>query len=391
MEYLIILIFLLILLYRYDICKFKHHKCFWYYITLVIFILFAGLRYRLGADSISYENEFNAYYPKLQDLKIQDFLTVRYQPLWVLLNSFCKTFGTWILLQLMCSLIINTTFFYFISKSTSYIFTGVLFYYLFEFCYFNMDILRESIAIGFFLIAITKYSNHKYLQFLIFCFFSIMWHLYAIFLIVFYLFFLLKINLKLKITFVLILIVFLMTLSNATSYLAILGSSYYSLSEGINNYSQYKTIHLTGYLYGFLRILPVIYILHFIKKKGNLLKMKINIEILEHIAYIYIFLVIIRYTSIPYAERFTNYVIIPIHILIFSYIYKMIYNYSRYRQLLVIVIITSVGFIFYFIPLTSTSNQWGIAWYKTYFPYSSIFTNSIDKERETFYFMDGRI
>lgn len=67
MIYIVILIYLLLLMFLHDYKDYKRNKSFWYYVTLYIFILLTGLRYRIGSDTLAYEVAFNNV-PKLSSL-----------------------------------------------------------------------------------------------------------------------------------------------------------------------------------------------------------------------------------------------------------------------------------------------------------------------------------
>ena len=58
MVYNIIFILLLYLSYNYDFHGHKNGRKGWYYAILVFFILFAGLRWRLGIDTPNYIEHF---------------------------------------------------------------------------------------------------------------------------------------------------------------------------------------------------------------------------------------------------------------------------------------------------------------------------------------------
>ena len=57
--YIIIFFYLVVLAYVYDYRKNSIGKIYFIYLTLLIFILFSGLRYRVGIDTSRYEIFFN--------------------------------------------------------------------------------------------------------------------------------------------------------------------------------------------------------------------------------------------------------------------------------------------------------------------------------------------
>ena len=62
MIYLVILFLLLILSIHYDICEKTRNRVFWESLILLIFVLLAGLRWRLGIDTTRY---LDTYYHDL--------------------------------------------------------------------------------------------------------------------------------------------------------------------------------------------------------------------------------------------------------------------------------------------------------------------------------------
>ena len=62
----------------------------WYYLNLVVLILLAALRYRVGGDTLMYMSVYDSF-PKWDELKYFDFETAEYQPLWYVFTAICRT------------------------------------------------------------------------------------------------------------------------------------------------------------------------------------------------------------------------------------------------------------------------------------------------------------
>ncbi len=153
MIYLAIFIGLLILIYYYDWGGHYKERLFWFVLTLVIMICVTGLRYRIGTDSIRYENEYKEY-PTLGELKAEHFKSTRYAPLYILFNSLCRTITPeFMLVQFMVSIFINSVVFWFLYKNTRHIFFGAFLYYIFLYLNLNTEVLREAMAVGMFLLS----------------------------------------------------------------------------------------------------------------------------------------------------------------------------------------------------------------------------------------------
>lgn len=164
MLYICILLLLIFLSYKYDIKGAQANKQFWYYFVLAIFVLLAGLRYRIGGDTVEYIDRFYYIYPSLSDFSFEDYPIGR-DPLYVLLNSIVKSLGgKFYVLQLILAAFVNILIFKYIKRHTPYVFTGVAFYFLGAFFIFNTEILRGAISIVICLYANDFIMGRKWLR-----------------------------------------------------------------------------------------------------------------------------------------------------------------------------------------------------------------------------------
>lgn len=156
MIYIIILILIIILAFRYDICGRRKFRIPCYYAMLLVFILVAGLRWRVGLDTVNYLGKFYHYTPTLEDYSFNIFQS----PLFILINSLVKTLGgRFYVVQLIHATFINILIFKYIAKHSSYIFTCLFFYALMCYTYYNMEIMRGSMSI-----AVCLYANDYILE-----------------------------------------------------------------------------------------------------------------------------------------------------------------------------------------------------------------------------------
>lgn len=394
MEYISVFIYLIFLIYIYDINGDIRYKKTNNIFLFIIFVILAGLRYRLAPDSITYEAEFELEYPSIINLNLSDFTNSRYQPFWIILNSFCKLFDNFVVLQIFASFICNITIFYFISKSTTKIFTGYLFYFLFDYLYFTMDIMRESIAVGLFLVGMVKYNNNKIYSCYLFLFFAFMIHFYAAFSFLIPIYLSSKISYKFKLLIPFVLVIILIVFDNPTMLIAQMFLANSVLSElGLNYYAEQfiGDINYSGYIYMILKIVPVCLILIIYRNRKYVPCVLLNIRVLYGLSIIYVFIILIRMTSIPFIERFSNYFVIVIHILIIGALYDFISKYrNTFVRFSILITIVSIGFIYYFLPYVAISNEFGVPLYKRYYPYYSVFSKKTDKDRETIIYQEGR-
>lgn len=148
MIYFFVLILLLFLSFRYDINGKTKGREKWYIATLVILILLAGLRWRIGTDTPNYLRYFYHYYPTLGNFTFEEYPVGR-DPFYVLINSIIKSVdGRFYMVQIIQATIVNTLIFKYFRKHCNYIFTCVLFYFLAGYISYSMEIMRASISIA---------------------------------------------------------------------------------------------------------------------------------------------------------------------------------------------------------------------------------------------------
>ena len=148
MIYLIIALFLLTLIYIYDIRGIKKNRKFWYNTVQLVLILLAGLRYRIGTDTPNYLHRFYYIYPSLQDFSFIDYPIGGDGPLFVLMNSLVISLnGKFFIVQLMQAFFVISLIFHYFEKHSNYIFTCALFYFVLCYVQFNFEIMRGSMSI----------------------------------------------------------------------------------------------------------------------------------------------------------------------------------------------------------------------------------------------------
>lgn len=176
MIYLIILISLIILVWNYDICGKKNYKWSFFWGLCIVFIFYAGLRYRIGGDTIGYMSSFE-YYPNLFTSgikegisKVQNLSTEyeRYKPGWIIYVMMIKSvWNNFFFLQFITAIILNCSIFITIKRYSFYPFmTLLIFFFNFRFFEFEFEIMRESIAVSIFmLLSINPYVKKNWINY----------------------------------------------------------------------------------------------------------------------------------------------------------------------------------------------------------------------------------
>lgn len=148
-------------------------------------ILVFGLRYRVGGDTFNYMLRYSAI-PPIDKVESEDLWNFQMEPGFFLLNSIAKYFtDTFYLVQIIQSAFVNVVIFYYIKVKTNQIFFAVLLYFLFASFYFNTEIMRESIALCFFLLGTLQLEKRSLSKYYIFCFCAICFHYSSLFLLFF--------------------------------------------------------------------------------------------------------------------------------------------------------------------------------------------------------------
>ncbi|NAW51359.1 hypothetical protein GNY06_08180 [Elizabethkingia argentiflava] len=240
----------------------KAHEIVGYYFLLILFICFAGIRYRVGGDTLAYIKYFDEM-PTVDELASIDYLNSEYNPLWYVLNAIIKfIYNDFIFFQIVHAVIINTSIFYFFKKySPNNKFTLVFFYFLFYYLYFNTEILRESLALSAFVLGYKYLLKKKWKQYYVLCIFCFLIHTSAI--ILFVLPFLQR---KIKLIYLISIALFLALMGSIN--LVELIKSFNLPTQIILKSRSYlgREINIFGMLMQTVVVMPII-IVHLVRKK----------------------------------------------------------------------------------------------------------------------------
>ena len=196
LPYIILFVTSLLGVVQYDINRHNRTKKIAWYFLFCYVILLVGLRYRVGSDTLVYIWGYDRL-PSWGELNWSEIWSYEFQPLYVLLCAIAKSISPdFTVLQILHAFIINSCIFYFIRKNTQYPFTGLFLYFFLYFFYFNTEILRESLAIGIFLLNYKNLENKRWLRFYCGVFVSVLFHFSALILVFFPFIRLIKFNWK---------------------------------------------------------------------------------------------------------------------------------------------------------------------------------------------------
>ena len=150
-----IILFLIILhnVYKFDIQKkgTERQRIWHFHFCALILIVVSSLSYRVGIDSTRYEEGF-LHYPILSEFKFKDLQYFNNEPFWVLLNIIVKSFfNSWVIVKLVVMISFTMSLFYVIRRTTRYVFSVVLLFYVISWLPFCFESLRQTMALSFFL------------------------------------------------------------------------------------------------------------------------------------------------------------------------------------------------------------------------------------------------
>ncbi len=163
MIYFVVLFLLIVLSVRYDINGKTYYRDQWYTAIIIILILIAGLRFRLGEDTISYIYMFYHETPDISDIDIDTLLYSGHPPLWILFTSIFKTLGSkFFIVQLIQAAFVNILILKYFKKHSPYPFACAALYFFWRYQWYSMVVLKAAIALSIILYANDYFLEKKY-------------------------------------------------------------------------------------------------------------------------------------------------------------------------------------------------------------------------------------
>lgn len=379
--YLIAFIVLLIPVFRFDLMKLEGNKTLWMYAEYVILVLIAGLRYRVGGDTLIYMKIFEDY-PTIGELSTFDFAEAKYNPMWYIYNSVFKTLGdSFTLFQLCQAILVNLAFFRFFKRySPQAFFSCVFVYYFGYYCYFNMEIQREILCICIFLEAYPLLEKKKLLQYYLLCAAAMLFHMSAVLMFFFPLALLLK---KDNFWVAISLLVVTFVLLHKISIISVLVNIAFEghLAVSVNAYIEKEVPNINGMIVTMLITVPFLMLM--------LLRTIYKFDNDKLMGALMTFVIVIQVfgTFLGVAVRFSNY-LMPIGIV---FIVNTFYeNFWEIRKFLLSRLLISGALFVYFFNLTyyyvkkQEYYMKGAHQYYIYVPYHSVFDPQEDNRREQY-------
>lgn len=379
MIYILLFILILYCVLKYDIHG-DHDRCYAYYVIFVFLFSLSGFAYRIGSDIVVYMDEYvNVSW---QDCKLSDIYLSQRQPLWILFTNICRNItDNFSFFKILISLIVNGIVFFFFYKCSAYKYTCILFYYIMMSFDMNFNILRQALAIIFFLLSYNEIQKSHVIKAYFYIICSVLFHNSAVFLLLVPLVYYFNINKYHKYIFLLLGICFLAVQFFSFNELLILICSLFAdetfiklaklYLEGDYGTNSNPFILFTSALFFYVNLLIL----------KSQIEMKMNNYFLNLLAF-YMVLSILS-SKTPIFGRFVFY-FTPFYIIaLANFVYYMSrkFAYVKVRRCVAICLI----FIFSFSPIKyffTTNVNYDDKQLIQYYPYYSIFDKKIDNKRE---------
>ena len=363
----------------------KVNKDFWYYTVLIIFILIAGLRYRLGEDTPNYIHKFYHLHHTLDKFSFKDY-PIGKDPLWGLLNSVVKSLGgRFYHVQLIHTTFINILLFKFIKKHSNYVFTCLIFYAFCCYTNYNMQIMRGSFSVVICLYANDYFLDRKWIKGYLLLIVALLFHAQTIIMFAIPLLYFMRLN---KTGVVLLLITFFIGKTIQESwgdYLFLLEGSE-DISDKAKKYSELEEYggqvgNINFMLVRFLPDIAYTMIALWYVKRNDRKSSLLRLEPLIMVGLL--FLVLQIYLQIAY--RFVDY----FRIYFVLYFAELFVCFAK-KNLKIPQITAYATMLLFFIPDFFLMGYWRAAVFEQYYPYSSVLDMSKSPKRELLYMKEDR-
>ena len=377
----ILLTFCLSVLYDGQ-AEYTRTKKVWYIIVGIYLVLLAGFRNGVGGDTQLYMASFE-YVPstwgELNEFISDELTESGYMPGWSVLVFLCKRwFDSFYAVQFIQALIVNIGVLYLFRQYTTHIFLCTLLYGVsYVFFLFNMEVMREAIAVVLCGIGMHSYLRGDKWKFYLLVGISILFHLSALVVLLFPIVRFKQINIK---TMVLAFFaaLFLYLLSDViVNYLpSLLGSRVDRTAEKIFLYSD-VTLNLFGFMENTIRYLGIYAGIVFFAQWSLGEDEQRQKDYAKYMSF-YLLITILICGFIGFS-RFRNYTLIFFLIMLTEFIYH--YKSQLYTNAIIKLIVLA-GFVFY-------TGQYYMTYYpgckgykyEFYYPYTSILDENVDTSK----------
>lgn len=351
----------------------KNGTTLWFFVFILL-VLIIGLRYKVGGDTYNYMTYF-AWSPEL--VCWEPFDASGFEPGFSLLTSTIKTFtDNLYVYQTIIAFLQTCMLMVFIRRNTPYKFLALILLYISMYLYFSTEVIRETLAIGGFLLAYPLLERKKYVGYYLVSILLLTLHSSA----VLCLFLPLIRNLRLNRKFIIYVFLFIVLGFGMATVMQRLGSFF--IFQKLLRYFEYSNVGYawSGFRFIYFSILP----LWFLYLSKNRLRLNVKYEniiclqILMGIGLWFVPIVfqrLINYTIVFYLVSLAD--VIGACLRDFQYRQKISVNAYKSRSQL-------VSILFFLTILAHSSYYIHLNFYERYLPYHSVFDPIDVPEREKY-------
>ena len=383
LPYILVILLTFCLSLRFDgQAEYTRTKKVWYIIVGIYLVLLAGFRNGVGGDTQLYMQDFE-YVPstwgELNEFISDELTESGHMPGWSVLVFLCKRwFDSFYAVQLAQALIVNIGILYLFRQYTTHIFLCTLLYGVsYVFFLFNMEVMREAIAVVLCGIGMHNYLRGEKWKFYLLVGISILFHISALVALLFPFVRLKQINIKTMImAFFAALLLFLLS-DVIVNYLpSLLGSSVNRIVEKIFLYSEI-TLNLFGFLENAFRYLIINAGIVFFAQWSIGEDEQRQKDYTKYMSF-YLIITVLICGFIGFS-RFRNYTLIFFLIMLTEFIYH--YKSQLYTNAIIKLIVLA-GFVFYTSRYYMTYYPGSHGYkYEFYYPYTSILDENVDTSK----------
>lgn len=362
--------------------EYTRTKKVWYIIVGIYLILLAGFRNGVGGDTQLYMSAFDdvpSSWRELNEFISDELLDSGYMPGWSVLVFLCKRwFDSFYAVQLAQALIVNIGILYLFRQYTTHIFLCTLLYGIsYVFFLFNMEVMREAIAVVLCGLGMHSYLRGDKWKFYVLVGISILFHISALIVLLFPLVRLKKINIQIMIlAFIASLFLFLLS-DVVVNYLpSLLGTQANSIVEKIFMYSDI-TLNLFGFIENTILYLVINAGIVFFAQSSLGEDEQRQKDYAKYMSF-YLIITILICGFIGFS-RFRNYTLIFFLIMLTEFIYH--YKSQLYTNAIIKLFVLA-GFVFYTGQYYTTYYPGSHGYkYEFYYPYTSILDGDVDNSK----------
>lgn len=398
MIYLFIFILLGWLIYYYDYKNENNGFKLWFFVTLLIFILVGGLRYRIGGDTVVYLRYYNDLHP-IGSISGIDFTKSRFAPGFVIITSIFKTFTEdFTYFQIFHSIIINTVIFFFVKKYCRHFFFCILIYFFYLYVYLVFEQIRESLAVAIFLLAWPWFRNKEWWKWYLASLLAFMFHVSAIIMFILPVITLpgireiFKFGKRTWYICLILLVIAYVVQTTMFKYIELISVTE-SMLDRVQTYGElhrsnvFNINRVIGTIIQYIAYpLLAMYVIYFMRKSGlSYFKddNELNKECMMALMSVYISIFSI---FVGIFVRYNNYFYLFAAIIISDWVFTRIYLFKKFLRMgylyWILLFLPMLTLNIYYTYMTPVNKSKTLYNFMRYYPYSSVLDKKIDTDRE---------